>query len=174
MSVDGKAAREAASKADPKTALEMCVQPMKSSDVPDVIALAAEVPTAPHWPPAEFSRMLGVVEHNPARRGVWVARSASGEMLGFAIASHVAGIAELEAVVTAARFREQGVGSALAETVLAWARVLAAERLILEVRTSNHGALRLYRRLGFRQDGVRARYYRNPEEDAILMSCVLR
>ncbi len=153
--------------------MDIYVRPMESGDVEAVVAVAAEVPTAPHWPPAEFYRMLAVIGGNPARRGAWVARSEQKEALGFAIASHVSGLAELEAVVTAPRFRRRGVGRALAETALAWACHHAAERLVLEARVSNEDALRLYRRLGFRQDGIRVRYYRNPEEDAILMSCPL-
>jgi ribosomal protein S18 acetylase RimI-like enzyme len=54
-----------------------------------------------------------------------------------------------------------------------WSRALGLRRLLLECRRSNESALRLYRRHGFQEDGVRLRYYRNPEEDAALMSLPL-
>lgn len=158
----------------PDTALGVCVRPMVPGDVDAVVAMAAVVPTAPHWPPAEFHRMLRVIGWSPARRGAWVAHLHEGEAVGFAIASQVVDTAELEAVVTAPPFRRHGIGRELTQAVCAWARSQGAERLQLEARASNHDALRLYRGLGFHQNGVRTRYYRNPEEDAILMCCPLR
>ena len=145
------------------------VSSMLAGDVDAVVAMAAVVPTAPHWPPAEFHRMLAVIGRDPVRRGAWVACLGEGGVVGFAIASQVVDLVEIEAIVTAPAYRRRGVGRELTEAVCAWARSHGAERLQLEARASNDDALRLYRRLGFRQNGVRKRYYRNPEEDAILM-----
>jgi ribosomal-protein-alanine N-acetyltransferase len=39
----------------------------------------------------------------------------------------------------------------------------------LEVRRSNTAALALYDRLGFQVEGVRANYYQNPREDALVL-----
>ena len=39
----------------------------------------------------------------------------------------------------------------------------------LEVRRSNTAALALYTRLGFQVEGVRANYYQNPREDALVL-----
>jgi ribosomal-protein-alanine N-acetyltransferase len=86
------------------------------------------------------------------------------------MASHVAGICELEAVVVRAAARSQGFGTQLIQAVAAWGQALGATRLELEVRPSNTPALRLYQRLGFTHDGTRPAYYHNPEEDAVLMS----
>ncbi len=144
------------------------VRAMASRDLDAVLAIAAAVPTAPHWPPSEFARMLAVIAEEPRRRGAWVAGREGVQ--GFAIAAHAEGAAELEAVVTAPAFRRMGVGSALLEAVAEWGREIGAERLLLEARASNHEALRLYRRHGFVHDGVRLKYYRNPEEDAVLLS----
>ena len=145
---------------------------MAERDVAQVLALAAAVPTAPHWPAFEFYRMLQVIADQPERRGAWVWFDRE-QVQGFAMASHTATTAELEAVVTASTYRRRGIGRALVDTVVAWARELAAERLLLEVRASNGDALRLYARHGFTQDGVRKGYYCSPEEDAVLLSLAL-
>ena len=39
----------------------------------------------------------------------------------------------------------------------------------LEVRVSNHGAIGMYERFGFRSAGVRPRYYHDNGEDALIM-----
>jgi ribosomal-protein-alanine N-acetyltransferase len=148
---------------------------MREEDISAVLAIAAAVPTAPHWPPFEFSRMLQVIRENPQRRGAWVAclLPDKATVHGFAMASHVVGTAELEAVVTAPNQRRKGLGSALLEAVTDWSRLAGAVQLLLEARASNKEALHLYARLGFRQDGLRRGYYRNPEEDAVLLSLLL-
>ena len=51
--------------------------------------------------------------------------------------------------------RGRGVGAALVEAVLAWARGRGASRLHLWVTTSNRPALALYERCGFRSTGER-------------------
>ena len=149
------------------------VRPMRPEDLISVIGIAAVVPTAPHWPPSEFSRMLQVIASEPARRGAWVGLAPGAGVQGFAMAIQTAGTAELEAVVTAPEHRRQGIGAALLAAVVAWSRTLGAERLLLEVRASNHDALRLYESRGFQRDGTRPGYYHNPDEDALLLSLLL-
>ena len=41
--------------------------------------------------------------------------------------------------------------------------------VFLEVRASNADAISLYRHYGFREVGVRKRFYHDPAEDAIVM-----
>ncbi|MEE8240212.1 MAG: ribosomal protein S18-alanine N-acetyltransferase [Nitrospirales bacterium] len=65
--------------------------------------------------------------------------------------------------------RRQGIATVLVESMLGAARTRGARRAVLEVRASNEAALNLYNRFGFRQVGVRAGYYRQPVEDAIVM-----
>lgn len=151
------------------------VRAMQPADLGEVVQLAAEEPAAPHWPPPEFDRMLQAIAEAPARRGAWVLLGprADDRLAGFAMASHVAGICDLEAVVVRAACRGQRGGQALVSAASAWARALGASRVELEVRVSNRAALRLYGRLGFAEDGRRPGYYCNPEEDAVLMSLEL-
>ncbi len=68
--------------------------------------------------------------------------------------------------------RGRGLGRSLVEDVLAEAEQLAARVVFLEVRTGNVVARRLYRRLGFRDLGVRRGYY-GLGQDAIVMECRL-
>jgi ribosomal-protein-alanine N-acetyltransferase len=150
------------------------VRRMESRDVPQVLAIAARVETAPHWPESEFVRLAEAVAARPARRGAWVALTEPTCVVGFACAHRLVDEAEVESIVTAPEFRGRGVGGMLLVQMVKWSRELAVERLMLECRRSNESALRLYRRHGFFEDGVRPRYYRNPDEDAVLMSLPLQ
>ena len=46
-------------------------------------------------------------------------------------------------------------------------------RIVLEVRVSNEGAIRLYEKQGFSSVGIRRGFYEFPREDARIMVCAL-
>src|SRR5262245_17434998 len=65
--------------------------------------------------------------------------------------------------------RRRGIARSLAATALEMGVARSAVRAVLEVRSSNQAGQHLYRSLGFRQVGLRPRYYNQPLEDAVLM-----
>jgi ribosomal-protein-alanine N-acetyltransferase len=66
--------------------------------------------------------------------------------------------------------RRQGVGGALLGAALEAATHRGAFEAVLEVRASNLPAQRMYERFGFEVVGVRRGYYREPVEDAKIMT----
>ncbi len=66
--------------------------------------------------------------------------------------------------------RRQGVGGALLGAVLDVAERCGAAEAVLEVRAGNLPALMLYERFGFAVVGQRRNYYREPAEDAKIMT----
>lgn len=66
-------------------------------------------------------------------------------------------------------YRRRGLGQLLLYTVLKLARCRGLERATLEVRVSNLSAISLYEKFGFREVGVRCRYYQAPEEDGLIL-----
>lgn len=66
-------------------------------------------------------------------------------------------------------YRRRGVATFLLEYSLKSAKQYGAQKALLEVRASNHAALKLYRRMGFSEAGRRRGYYSETGEDAILM-----
>jgi ribosomal-protein-alanine N-acetyltransferase len=67
-------------------------------------------------------------------------------------------------------YRGQGIGELLLRTALNGANDLDARIVTLEVRTSNDAAIRLYEKFDFKVVGSRPRYYRDNNEDALLMT----
>jgi ribosomal-protein-alanine N-acetyltransferase len=78
-------------------------------------------------------------------------------------------IAELESVAVSASYRRAGIGRALCRAVLDWSRSQGATEVVLEVRASSSVAVALYASLGFTLAARRPRYYRGPNDDALLM-----
>lgn len=78
----------------------------------------------------------------------------------------------LMSVAVASSWRRQGLGMALVQHALSVGLEKGAGRAVLEVRASNEAARCLYERLGFVRTAVRAKYYTNPIEDALLMERV--
>ena len=68
--------------------------------------------------------------------------------------------------------RRSGVGRALLDAAVDWARASGVRKLELHVFPWNEPAIRLYERYGFEQEGLRKRHYRRAGEDvdAILMA----
>ena len=73
-------------------------------------------------------------------------------------------------------WRGRGIGTALLEAGIEWARAAGAHKVALEVWPHNEPALRLYRRAGFVEEGRKRRHYRRANGelwDAILMGLPL-
>ncbi|RNB55719.1 ribosomal-protein-alanine N-acetyltransferase [Brevibacillus gelatini] len=66
-------------------------------------------------------------------------------------------------------FRGKKIGLGLMIKMMGVAKMLGAKSMTLEVRPSNTVARNLYTKLGFREHGVRKRYYSDNNEDAIIM-----
>jgi len=66
-------------------------------------------------------------------------------------------------------YRRLGVGSLLFETLVTKAKRCSVTALTLEVRVSNHAAISLYEKYGFKVEGYRKNYYEFPTEDAAIM-----
>ena len=83
-------------------------------------------------------------------------------------------VADLGLMVAAA-YRGRGIGRALLEQAVEWARGAGIRKLELHVFPHNEPALRLYERFGFAQEGLRLGHYRRGPEyvDAILMAYVV-
>lgn len=66
-------------------------------------------------------------------------------------------------------YRGKKIGLSLMMKMMNVARMFHAKSMTLEVRPSNTVARNMYTKLGFREHGVRKRYYSDNNEDAIIM-----
>jgi ribosomal-protein-alanine N-acetyltransferase len=90
-------------------------------------------------------------------------------LVGYAAASMVADLAELQRIAVAATHRRTGVASDLLARVESEAARRHADRVLLEVREDNHAACAFYAARGFSEIDRRPRYYADGTTAVILM-----
>jgi RimJ/RimL family protein N-acetyltransferase len=119
-----------------------------------------------------YLRALRRYEH----AAVFVAEASDGLIVGrlsLARDQHPASahVADLGLMV-AATHRRQGIGRALLEEAVHWARERGVTKLELHVFPHNEAAIALYERLGYVREGYRHEHYRRGGRyyDAILMA----
>ncbi len=93
----------------------------------------------------------------------------AGTLAGAAVLALMVDHGELCNLMVPPRYLGKRVGRLLLEQCLEVARQRQLTRIFLEVRHSNHRAIRFYRRNGFRIVSSRQNYYRDPPEDAWVM-----
>jgi ribosomal-protein-alanine N-acetyltransferase len=69
--------------------------------------------------------------------------------------------------------RRMGLGAYLIRFFIDFCRAKKVKTLTLDVRSSNHPAIGMYRKMGFRKEGMRLRYYADNDEDALIMGLKL-
>jgi ribosomal-protein-alanine N-acetyltransferase len=151
---------------------EFEIRRMAASDLDRVLAMARRLPEAPHW---QQSAWLNAIHsqfepESTLRRIALVAEGPKpGSIHGFAVASLLPPQAELETIAVAPESQRLGLGKSLFQALAAELKASGVGELQLEVRTSNRPAQSFYRALGFVETGLRAGYYADPIEDAVLM-----
>ena len=97
-----------------------------------------------------------------------------GEVVGHAVVSSAGDIAELQRIAVAEEHRRQGVAAHLLAGVVDAARRSTADRLLLEVREDNRGALAFYAGQGFIEIDRRPRYYVDEATAVVLRRPLVR
>jgi len=91
------------------------------------------------------------------------------ELAGYVVAWLAADEAEIANLAVAPTLRGLRVGARLLDATLAELMVRGAATVYLEVRESNAAARRLYASRAFEEVGRRRKYYRRPQEDALVL-----
>lgn len=94
----------------------------------------------------------------------------AGRPAGYLIAYIAADDLEIARIATVKEQRRKGVGRTLLRNLHELCRAKGIERILLDVRSGNKAARELYKVCGFKEDGIRQKYYDSPQEDAVLMS----
>jgi len=139
---------------------EVQVRRLAYSDLPAVISIERRSFPTP-WSLAMFVLELS----KPS--GICLAASSADELLGYVVCSRYDQVWHLMNIAIAPEHRATGIAGQLLKRLISESRETLP--FTLEVRVSNHRAIGMYERFGFRSAGVRPRYYHDNGEDALIM-----
>jgi ribosomal-protein-alanine acetyltransferase len=156
----------------------MCAEPLRQvkltevtvcreKDLAEILEILEASPEAAAWSATGLAEALA---RDPSHFLVGWQRE---EITGFITGRRMGDEGEILNLAVRTQSRRQGVGRALAKELL---EVFAREKVLqvfLEVRESNEAAAAFYKWLGFRQAGRRERYYREPEEAALVLALTM-
>ena len=170
------------------------VRPMNVTDIPRVVEIERLAFTTP-WPPSSYRKELQ--ENRYANyivaRDSWLTPTRAPEpprrfplsllplkpvppqegdsdaVIGFAGLWLMIDDAHITIIASHPDYRGHGVGELLLSSLIGIAYEIGARMVSLEVRVSNTVAQNLYHKYGFRQNGIRRRYYSDNHEDALIM-----
>lgn len=140
------------------------LRPMADADIAEILAIEQSAYTHP-WTEILFGDCL--------RSGYccWVMHQES-VIICYGIMSVGAGECHLLNLCVKPDMQNNGYGNVMLEYLLDIARSHNVETAFLEVRPSNHAAIRLYEKAGFNEVGMRSNYYpaSHGREDAIILA----
>jgi [ribosomal protein S18]-alanine N-acetyltransferase len=152
-----------------RIASNIIIEPMSSCDLDRVVAIEEECGLSTYGAERYLkllsghdSLMLVAIESDLADRG--------REVVGLLSASVVVDEVQIDNVAVVKRLRRMGIASYLITEGLSIANQRGARSAVLEVRSANLPARLLYERHGFIISGVRRDYYRDPSDDALIMT----
>ncbi len=144
--------------------MDVIIRKMTAADLDAAIAID-QISFSLPWPPRSFRFE---VEDNLTAR-CWVAeadRTIAAMMIGWLIMDEL----HIATLATHPLYRRRKIAERMLIHALLAAQAEGAILAYLEARESNDAAKNLYLKLGFVEDGRRKKYYKDNNEDAILMS----
>jgi [ribosomal protein S18]-alanine N-acetyltransferase len=118
------------------------------------------------WLVVGMRHMLG---RNDAPAEVAIAQDAQF-IVGYASIWMMVDESHLTSIAVRHSHQHQGIGEMLLIAIIKLSLQMKAQVVTLEVRASNHSAQALYAKYGFKNVGVRRRYYTDNSEDAVVMT----
>ena len=140
------------------------IRPAVLCDIPAIAGIEAACFSDP-W----SEKALTETMENPIA-ALLCAKSGDGITAGYVGVYFMGEDADITNVAVLPAHRRKGLADSLITALEALCRERGVLRLHLEVRASNVPAIALYEKHGFFRDGLRRNYYRNPREDAVLMT----
>jgi ribosomal-protein-alanine N-acetyltransferase len=145
------------------------IRRMQPENLREVVAIEKAVYPFP-WTLGNFNDSL------KSAYQAWILRDESETLAGYFLLMPAFDEAHLLNITVRGDLQGHGLGRLMLDHVVAIARRIRMESILLEVRPSNVRALKIYEQYGFIRIGLRKDYYPAPDntrEDALVMRLVL-
>jgi len=106
----------------------------------------------------------------PNRSYLYAAFTRSRRIAGYCSVWAIEDTLQVNSLAVAVQYQRQGIAGSLLKEIVTLGGKLRSLTISLEVRKSNRVARSLYGRYRFKEIGARAGYYRQPTEDAVILS----
>lgn len=146
------------------------IRRLEEQDIDAVVGMQTECREASQWPRKEYELLATPAANDAAP--CWVAEN-DGRVAGFLAARKLVDELEILNLAVAPAARRQRMATQLLHEAMRWAVHNGIEKVHLEVRASNAAAKAFYEAHGFHATGTRPNYYRDPTDDALLLTAAI-
>jgi len=141
---------------------EIEIRELRAEDAEELAGIESEAFSMP-WTKRDFEELLS------RSYCFYLVALADGRVAGCCGYTDSYGEADIDNVVVAEGFRNQGIAQKMLEKLIARGEAAGISAFTLEVRVSNAAAIHIYEKFGFRSVGIRPGFYEKPIEDAMIM-----
>lgn len=142
--------------------MKIYISLMTEDDIDEVLNIS-DLSLKESWSRDSFFNELS----NPVAK--YLIAKVNDKVVGFAGIWTVLDEGQITNIAVHPDFRNIKIGSALVEGLISNLDDWKLNSMTLEVRKSNTPAQNLYKKYGFKEEGLRKRYYSDNKEDAIIM-----
>ena len=142
--------------------MTVLIRPMEIADLRHVTEIDGQVHAQP-WSLVLFKQELA----NNARQ--YVVAEIDGVVVGHGGVMFLVDEGHVSTMAVDPEFQRRRLGSLVLQALIEASLVRGMRSMTLEVRVGNEPAISLYRKFGFAPSGVRANYYTDTNEDALIM-----
>lgn len=144
------------------------IRPMTEADILQAAQIEAEIFSNP-WKKGDFLDSLRL-----NYTCYYAASKSQEELLGYCGFYQSGDLAEITNVAVKSSARKNHIAQSMLQKLMEEGLKRGVCQFTLEVRAGNLPAIHLYEKLGFRKEGIRKNFYRNPIEDAFVMNKIIK
>ncbi|PXV86735.1 ribosomal-protein-alanine N-acetyltransferase [Lachnotalea glycerini] len=100
---------------------------------------------------------------------IYIVAEVNNEIVGYCGLWNIVQEGNINNFAVNKQYRKKHIGFEMLTKLIEIGNEQRINAYTLEVRQSNVAAIRLYHKIGFREDGIRKNFYESPREDAIIM-----
>ena len=102
-------------------------------------------------------------------KAIYVIAEYGGNVLGYAGMWKILDEDHITNIAVLREFRQKGIATMLIKKLLDLAKEASINSFTLEVKSTNDVAIKLYENFGFKKCGLRKGYYKDTQDDALIM-----
>lgn len=141
----------------------MIIRTLTNDDTDGIFAVESACFTSP-W---DKSVILGTISQSSYR---YFGAFDGNSLCGYASVTLVADECYVNRIAVLESYRKQGIADEIMHNIIEFCKSVNAVFLSLEVRSKNVAAIALYEKHGLKQEGLRRKFYREPDDDALIMT----